>query len=170
MPAGHDRPTPSKVALFKHPLHPITVVFPTAFLTATFASDLAFWWRSDPFWAQVSFWLATCGFFAGVLAALLGFAEFLLVREVRARLAGWTHMLAAVMALALAGANAQLRLADPVAAVLPWGLVLSAVMAGMVTVAGWIGGTLTFGHGVGTYVHRHDEPADDDLLDPPDPD
>jgi uncharacterized membrane protein len=163
--SAHDRPTPSKVALFRHPLHPMAVVFPTAFLTATVASDAAFWWQADPFWAQVSFWLSASGFVAGVLAALLGFAEFLLVREVRNRLAGWTHMLVAVMALALAGANVQLRLADPVAAVLPWGIVLSAVMAVMVGMAGWIGGTLTFGHGVGTYVHHHDEAADDELAD-----
>lgn len=143
------------------------VVFPTAFLTATLATDVAFWWRGDPFWAQASFWLALSGFSAGGLAAMVGFAEFLLMREVRNRLAGWTHMLAAVMALALAGANVQLRIEDPVAAVVPWGLLLSAVMAPMVGIAGWIGGTLTFGHGIGTYVHHHDEPQDDELDEPP---
>lgn len=141
----------------QHPLHPIAVVFPTAFLIATPVTDVAFWLRGDPFWALASFWLATSGFVMGVLAALLGMAEFLLVKEVRSRLAGWTHLISALMALALAGANVQLRLEDPAGAVLPWGMVLSLVMALMVSVAGWIGGTLTFGHGIGTYVHRHDE-------------
>lgn len=156
MSAGHDEPTPSKVAISEHPLHPMVVVFPTAFFMATPATDLAFWLRGDPFWALASFWLATAGLALGVVAALLGLAEFFLVKEVRSRLAGWTHMITALMALALAGANVQLRLHDPVAAVLPWGIILSSVMALMVGIAGWIGGTLTFGHGIGTYVHHHD--------------
>jgi uncharacterized membrane protein len=162
---GHDQPTPSKAALFKHPLHPMVVVFPTSFLISVPVSDLTFWLRGDPFWAQVSFWLASAGFIAGVFAALLGLADFILVKEVRSKLAGWTHMLSATMALALAGANVQLRLDDPVATVLPWGIMLSSVMALLVGVAGWIGGTLTFGHGIGTYLHSHDQSEDSDDAD-----
>lgn len=157
----HDKPTPSKVAVLGHPLHPMAVVFPTAFLSSAFVTDLAFWWRADPFWALASFWLVAGGFAVGTVAALLGLADFILVTKVRSKLAGWTHLLAAVMALALAGANIRLRLEDPAAAVLPWGIVLSAVMALMVGVTGWIGGTLTFGHGIGTYPHPHDAPADE---------
>lgn len=151
-------PIPSRVTLGKHPLHAMLVVFPIAFLTATPLADLAFWWTGDAFWARVAFWLAAAGFLAGSMAAVAGFLDFVLVPRVRQRLAGWTHLLTAVMALSLAGANAQLRYADPVEAALPWGLVLSAVMAVMVSLAGWIGGTLTFGHGIGTYVHEHDKP------------
>ena len=156
-------PIRSRIALGKHPLHAMLVVFPIAFLTATPAADLAFWWSGDPFWARVAFWLSAAGFLAGSMAALVGLLEFLLIRRVRQRLAGWTHMLSAVTALSLAGANAQLRIDDPVAAALPWGLVLSAVMAGMVGVAAWIGGTLTFGHGIGTYVHPDDERPEGDI-------
>lgn len=160
MPSPHDGPTPSKVAILKHPLHPMAVVFPTAFLLATPVADLAFWIRGDPFWALASFWLATSGFVMGVVAALLGFAEFMLLKEVRARLAAWTHLIAALMALALAAANVQLRLHDPAGAIIPWGILLSTVMAVMVGVAGWIGGTLTFGHGIGTFVHGRDRGND----------
>lgn len=152
-------PIPSKVAVNKHPLHPMLVVFPIAFLSVTPLADAAFWWSGDEFWARVGFWLAATGFISGCIAALTGLLEFLLVRRVRERLAGWTHMLCAVMALSLVGANARLRLDDPVDAVLPWGMVLSIGAAGMVAMAGWIGGTLTFGHGIGTYVHPHDRHA-----------
>lgn len=169
MPSPHDEPTPSRIAILKHPLHPMAVVFPTAFLMATPVSDVVFWIRGDAFWAQVSFWLATAGFVMGVVAAILGFAEFLLVKGVRDRLAGWTHMIVALMALALAAGNVQLRLHDPVAAVIPWGILLSGVMAAIVGVAGWIGGTLTFGHGIGTFVHRHDEAREDGDEKPPSP-
>jgi uncharacterized membrane protein len=170
MSTVHDEPTPSRVAFLKHPLHPMTVVFPIAFFTATPAADLTFWLRGDPFWALAAFWLATAGFVLGIVAALLGIAEFLLMKEVRNRLAGWTHLVTGLMALALAGANVQLRLADPVAAVLPWGILLSAAMALMVGVAGWIGGTLTFGHGIGTYVHGHDAHDYAELNEPRSPD
>lgn len=156
-------PIPSRVALGKHPLHAMLVVFPVAFLTVTPLADLAFWWSDDAFWARLAFWLSAGGFLTGLVAAVAGFLDFLLVPRVRQRLAGWTHLLTAVMALSLAGANAQLRHADPVDAALPWGLVLSAVMALMVAIAGWIGGTLTFGHGIGTYAHPHDERPEGNL-------
>lgn len=165
MPSAHDEPTPSKVAILQHPLHPMVVVYPVAFLSTTLVTDVVFWLHGGPFWAEASFWLATAGFATGVVASLLGLAEFLLVREVRTRLAGWTHLITALMALSLAGANAQLRVDDPVAAVLPWGIILSAVMALMVGIAGWIGGTLTFGHGIGTYVHHHDAQQESDAGD-----
>lgn len=156
--ASHE-PTRSRVAIGKHPLHPMLVVFPIAFLTTTPLADLAFWWSGDTFWARIAFLLAAAGFAGGVLAALAGLLEFLLVRRVRERLAGWTHLLTAVMALAMAAANVRLRWEDPVDAALPWGLVLSGAMTLMVAIAGWIGGTLTFGHGIGTYPHPHDAAA-----------
>lgn len=150
---------PSRVAIAGHPLHPMLVVFPIAFLVSLPLADLMFWWRADPFWARLGFWLAAAGLAGGLLAAAAGFLEFLLVRRARERLAGWSHMLAAVMAMSLAGANVMLRIDAPAAAVLPWGLVLSVLTAGMIGMAGWIGGTLTFGHGIGTYHHPHDSPA-----------
>lgn len=152
--SSSDETVPSKIAFRKHPLHPMAVVFPVAFLLTAPLTDLAFWFFGDPFWALASFWLTVAGFVMGVVAALLGLAEFILIKAIRTRLDSWTHMLAAVMALALAAANAQLRVNDPVGAVLPWGVLLSTVMALMVCVTGWIGGTLTFKHGIGIFVHE----------------
>lgn len=162
MSRAHDKPIPSKVAIMQHPLHPMVVVFPIAFLMGTFVTDAVFWWRGDAFWAQMSFWLATAGFVMGVLAALLGMADFFQMREVRRHVAGWSHFIAGIMALALAGTNVGLRWDDPVGTALPWGIFVSAVMVLVVGVTGWLGGTLTFRHGIGTYVHGHDDAADDD--------
>lgn len=153
------KPTQSRVALGKHPLHPMLVVFPIAFLIATPLADLALWWSGDVFWGRVAFWLVAVGVGGGIAAAAAGLLEFLLVRRVRERLAGWTHLLAAVMALSLGAANLRLRWDDPVEAALPWGLFLSTLTAMMVALAGWLGGTLTFGHGIGTYPHPHEQQA-----------
>lgn len=151
MRAHTEGPVPSKVTLMHHPLHPMVVVFPIAFLMFTVVTDAAYWYLRDPFWAQVSFWLVAAGFTFGVLAALLGLADFVLVKEARREVTGWSHMIVGIMTLSLAGANVQLRWDDPVAAALPWGLFLSTLMALTVSLTGWLGGTLTFRHGIGTY-------------------
>jgi uncharacterized membrane protein len=156
MPA-HEKPIESHVAIKQHPLHPVAVVFPTAFLIATLVTDLVYWWHGDDFWAQMSFWLVTAGFTMGVLAALLGLADFLQIKAARDHVAGWSHLTVAIMTLSLAGASVQLRIDDPAAAVLPWGVFLSVVMTVLVAITGWLGGTLTFRHGIGTYVHELDE-------------
>lgn len=155
-------PIPSKVAIMQHPLHPIVVVFPIAFLMSAPVTDAVFLWRGDAFWALMSFWLVTAGFVMGVLAAILGTADFILVREVRNHVAAWSHFIVAIMGLALAGTNSRMRWEDPVEGALPWGLIVSAVTALIVAITGWLGGTLTFRHGIGTYekIHREDSAPD----------
>jgi len=162
MSSDHDHPTPSKVAIMQHPLHPMVVVFPIAFLMSVVCTDAVFWWRGDAFWAFASFWLSAAGFAMGVLAALLGFADFVQIKEARRHVVGWSHFMVGIMTLSLAGANVQLRIDDPVGAVLPWGIVLSTAMIVTVAVTGWLGGTLTFRHGIGTYSDESggNEPRD----------
>jgi uncharacterized membrane protein len=142
--------TRSAVAIASHPLHAMTVNFPIAYLVGGFATDLAFWWTLDPFWARASLWIIGAGFFMGGLAALFGTLEFLLVKEIRRFVSSWSHFLAGITLLAVAAANWWGRVGDPVAAVLPWGLVLSALSAGAVGWAGWLGGKLVFEHNIGT--------------------
>jgi len=161
MSVNRDKPIPSRVAILQHPLHPMLVVFPISFLTFTLVTDVVFWWRGDVFWAQLSFWLCAAGLTLGILAASLGLSDFLLMKKVREHVAAWSHMIVGIMVLSLAATNLQLRWDDPVGAVLPWGLLTSAVLALMVSVAGWLGGTLTFRHGIGTYVKATGEVSGD---------
>jgi uncharacterized membrane protein len=148
---SHPPPATSTwVALANHPLHPMMVNFPVAFLLGGGASDIAFWWTGDPFWARGSLWLIGVGLFIGSGAALAGFLEFLFIEEIRRHVTSWSHFLAAVMLLAVAAANWWLRFADPVAALLPWGLFLSLVTAASVSFAAWLGGNLVFEYNVGT--------------------
>lgn len=161
MPVTRDESIPSRVSILQHPLHPITVVFPIAFLSTTLVTDMTFWWLGDPFWARVSFWLTAAGFSIGVLAAILGIIDFILMKKVRRHVTSWSHFVTGMMVIALAGANLQLRWDDPVMTVLPWGMFISSLMALMVSVTGWLGGTLTFRHGIGSYTHEYDRPAAD---------
>ena len=75
--------------------------------------------------------------------------------------------LLSVMVLALAALGVWLRLPDPAAAVWPWGLLQGAVMLAMVMIAGWLGGTLSFHHGIGVYGHIKQAEDKADGNDPP---
>jgi uncharacterized membrane protein len=144
----------SAVAVAGHPIHPMTVTFPIAFLTTVLASDLAFVFFGDPFWARMSLWLLGIGTFGGFVAGIAGAVELLVVEGIRRRAAAWSHFVAAVMLLSIAFANWVLRLDDAEAAVTPWGLYLSALGAGMVGLAGWLGGKLVFHHQLGIETER----------------
>jgi uncharacterized membrane protein len=144
-----DEGAPSAVAVAGHPLHPMMVTFPIAFLTTVLASDLAFVFLGDPFWARMSLWLLGIGTMGGFVAGITGAVELLWVRGIRRRAAAWSHFVAAVMLLSIAFANWLLRLGDAEVAVVPWGLYLSTLGAMLVGLAGWLGGKLVFHHQLG---------------------
>jgi uncharacterized membrane protein len=141
----------SAVALVGHPIHVMMVHFPIAFVLATLGVDVFYWWTGDPFWVRVGLWSAGIAFWTGVAASIVGTAEILLVRGIRVLEASWSHAVAAMTLVAIAGANWGLRLVDP-GSILPHGLVLSGIAAAMTGFAGWHGGKLVFDHGIGILV------------------
>lgn len=147
--------TTSAVAVAGHPLHAMSVHFPIAFVAATLASDLFYWFGGDPFWLRAGLWASGIAFLAGVGAGLIGTAELLLVPGIRVRVASWTHAVAAMMLVAICGLNWGLRLHDE-NIVLPQGLLVSLLAAGFTGLAGWHGGKLVFDHGVGLMISEKD--------------
>jgi uncharacterized membrane protein len=141
----------SAVALVGHPIHVMMVHFPIAFVIATLGVDVLYWWSADTFWVRVGVWSAGFAFWTGVAASIVGIAELLLVPGIRAREASWSHAVAAMTLVAIAGANWGVRLFDP-GEVLTHGLALSALASLMTGFAGWHGGKLVFDHGVGVLV------------------
>lgn len=140
--------TPSKAAIFGHPLHPALIPFPIAFLTGALLTDLIFWRTGQRFWANVSFVLVAGGLIGGGLAALMGRIDFLGFRQAR-RTVGWLHFLGNVAVLAPSAVNLLPRRGNPAGAVIPWGLGISLVTAGLLTITGWLGGELVFRHKIG---------------------
>ena len=88
-------------------------------------------------------------------ASLAGTAELLLVEGIRERAASWTHAIAGVTLVSIAGANWGLRLVDH-ENVLPVGLAVSALGTIFVGLAGWHGGKLVFDHGIGLMISNKD--------------
>jgi uncharacterized membrane protein len=148
-------PVASAVAVAGHPLHAMSVHFPIAFVIATLGCDVIYWWSADPFFLRAGLWSAGAAFAAGVGAGAIGTAELLLVPGIRIRVASWTHAVAAMMLIAIAGMNWGLRLADETA-VLPHGLTLSLLAAVFTGLAGWHGGKLVFDHGIGLLISEKD--------------
>jgi uncharacterized membrane protein len=145
----------SAVALVGHPIHVMMVHFPIAFVIATLGVDVFYWWSGDAFWVRVGLWSAGIAFWTGVAASAAGTAELLLVRGIRVREASWSHAVAAMTLIAIAGANWGLRLFDA-GEILPHGLALSGLASVMTGFAGWHGGKLVFDHGIGILVSAKD--------------
>jgi uncharacterized membrane protein len=140
----------SIIALHGHPLHPMLITFPIALLIGAFVCDVLFWWTADPFWARMAFWMIVGGLAGGSLAALSGIADFMLVPSIREHVASWSHFILAIMAMSIAATNLMLRWNDEAAAILPWGILVSALNVVMLSFAGWLGGNLVFRHLIGT--------------------
>ena len=142
--------TESRLAIASHPVHAMMVAFPIAAAFGTLGADLLYWWTGDEFWARAALWAIGSGFWLGLMAGLAGTVELLIVPGIRIRAASWTHFILAMTLLSVLGLNWGLRLADPHAAVLPWGVLLSGLGAVMTGLTGWHGGKLVFDYQIGT--------------------
>ncbi|MBA3923474.1 MAG: DUF2231 domain-containing protein, partial [Nostocaceae cyanobacterium] len=60
--------------------------------------------------------------------------------------AGWAHMYLNIAAIGLTVVNWLLRQNNITNGVLPWGIVLSLVVATLLGVSGWFGGELIYRH------------------------
>ena len=105
----HDSGVQSTVAIAGHPLHPLLVTFPIAFLSGAAGADLGYWLTDDPFWARAAIWLIGAGFISGLVAAAAGMSDFLRIDRVRKRSAGWIHMTGNITAMVLTLINWALR-------------------------------------------------------------
>lgn len=153
-----DSGVPSTVAIAGHPLHPLIVTFPIAFLTGVLGTDLGYWLTQDPFWARASVWLLGAGLLTGLLAAASGLMDFLKIDRVRKHSAGWIHGVGNAAAMFLSLINWVQRLGNAADAVLPLGIILSTVVATLLAVTGWYGAELIYRHKVAVigYSSRHE--------------
>ncbi len=148
-PAAAHTAIASKASVAGHPIHPMIIPFPLAFLAAVPVVDVVFWATGQVFWARTGYYLLIAGVVTGVLAALVGLIDFYGVREVRRHKQGYWHAFANSGALVFALVNLVLRAFDPVAAILPWGLLLSLAAGGLLGIGSWYGGELSYRFRIG---------------------
>lgn len=136
-------------AIGRHPLHPMLVPLPIGFLIGALLSDIAYASTEDAFWARASFWLLVGGIVTGVVAGLLGLIDLLGIQRARNLRIGWLHGLSNILAILVAIANVALRWTDAATPIWGTGLFLSAVITIILLVTGWLGGELSYRHGIG---------------------
>ncbi|MBI4497465.1 MAG: DUF2231 domain-containing protein [Chloroflexi bacterium] len=140
---------PSNASVQGHPVHPMLIPFPIAFLVTAFLTDLAYWGTGDLFWARASLWLLGAGVVTGLVAGAVGSIDFSTLGRVREHRESWIHAGGNLVALTLALINWGLRLAvGPVLAggALATGVVLSALVAAILGVTMWYGQELVYRH------------------------
>ncbi len=142
--------TETRIAVAGHPIHAMLVAFPIALAVCTFGADILYWWTGDAFWARAALWAIGAGFYIGLLAGVTGTVELLLVPGIRTRAPSWTHFVLAVALLSMLGANYGFRLTGYEQAVLPFGILLSALCVAFTGLTGWHGGKLVFDYQFGT--------------------
>ncbi|MES2647085.1 MAG: DUF2231 domain-containing protein [Bacteroidota bacterium] len=139
----------SKAHLKGHPLHPMLILFPIAFLTGSFISDLAAWLRNDPGFWMLAFWLQIAGVATGLLAAIPGIIDFIYTvpPHSSAKSRGAKHgVLNTLNILLFLAVWFYRQKEDPSTA-----LIIILEFAGVIglTVAGWMGGTLVYRNQIG---------------------
>ncbi|RUO25944.1 hypothetical protein CWE09_04250 [Aliidiomarina minuta] len=144
----------SRAALRGHPLHPVLIHFPIAALLMLLASDIAFVFTHDTFWARAGFWLAAVGTVGGAVSGLAGAIDLFTVARIRRLVTAWAHGILAVMLLSLAAFNFMLRLDDMSAYIMPWGLYMSLLTFALVNITGFLGGQLVYEYGVGVDIRE----------------
>src|SRR5690554_3099156 len=128
----------SFVSIKGHPIHPMLVPFPIAFLAGALLADIAFLFERRVFWAEASFWLLGAGVLLGVLAGLTGTLEATKVPKARNLAITWIHGGANVVVVIAAATNWTLRWGDHAQAVVPTGIALSGCVVLILGFTAWL--------------------------------
>lgn len=147
---NNEAPTrglPSTAAIFGHPIHPMIVPYPVAFLTTALLTDLAATVTRDRFWARTSRWLLEAGIASGLAAGAAGAVDYFTIRRAREKTVGKLHAYGNPVALALASASLAARRGDDPPG--PGALMLTAAMFAVLGVTAWAGAELSYTHMVG---------------------
>jgi uncharacterized membrane protein len=138
----------STAKIARHPLHPMLIPFPVAFLVATFVCDLLFWNSGNTAWSTASLYLLGAALIMAALAAVAGLTDFLGDRRIRSLSAAWHHMVGNVVVVLLSLWNWYRRYEAGDAAVLPTGLLISLVVVLLLLYTGWRGWEMVYRHRV----------------------
>lgn len=142
---------PSTAAIAGHPLHPMLVTLPIGLLVATTASDIAGAVTGDRFWARASRWLLRGALASGAAAAAMGATDFFTIGAAR-KPTGIAHAAGNATIMGLSAASLLARRGDR-NRIPGLAFALSGISAGLLLVTGWLGGELSYRHGIGVVPH-----------------
>jgi uncharacterized membrane protein len=133
-------PNPSLAVSRGYPLCSWISPFPFACFAGALLTDLAYWGAPDAMWETFSVWLITTGL---VMAGISVVAALIDLARPRHRhptaISVWPRVLITAVALGLALINAFVHSRDGYTAVVPTGLILSALVVAILLGAAWMG-------------------------------
>jgi uncharacterized membrane protein len=124
------------------------IPFPIALLTAALGTDVAGQRSPDPFWPRASRLLLTSGLATGLAAGAVGSLDYATIERARAVTAGRLHAIGNVAALGLTAANLFARRDRP-RRIVASDVALTAAVAGLLAVTGFLGGELSYRYKIG---------------------
>jgi uncharacterized membrane protein/nitrite reductase/ring-hydroxylating ferredoxin subunit len=144
----------SKAHIKGHPIHPILVTFPIAFFVSAFISDLILIITDRVFFGQMAKYLEAGGIIFGVIAAVPGIIDYFgaVPPESSAMKRATKHGLLNISMLFIFIMALLLRMKSDVSTFTL--LILEGAGVVMLTVSGWLGGTLVHRNQIGV-DHRY---------------
>jgi uncharacterized membrane protein len=145
----------TRASFRNHPIHPMLVAFPIALWVFSLICDVIYHAGShNPFWKQVAFYSIAVGIVGALAAAVPGFIDYLSLHDARIRKIATTHMVLNLVVVAMFLFNLGLRYnASPAGDI--FGVVLSIIAISLMSLSGWLGGTMVYEHRIG--VTERDE-------------
>lgn len=137
-----------------HPIHPALIAFPFAYLFGSACVDAYAAATDRPEWFRTAKHMNALGIGTALLAAVPGIVDYMFAvpPNSSAKDRATNHMFANVSALALFGLSRLGRRDNDRPA--SWAVAAEAIGAGLVAVAGWLGGTLVYRNQIGV-DHRY---------------
>ncbi len=158
----HNRGIESTAAVARHPLHPMLVPLPIAAFIFALIADIAWLKTGRPFWGEASHWLLLTGVITGLVAAIPGIVDYLASERVRNLPAARLHGALNTFVRLLGAVNLMLRSGQGATPIFGIGIILSFATVAILGVSGWLGGELSYRHGVGVMARGADSLPDDE--------
>lgn len=143
----------SKAQLKSHPIHPILVSFPIAFFTGTFIFDMIGWLVDSDMW-RIGFYLEMGGIAFAVLAAIPGLVDYIYTVPPKssAKKRATKHAILNVTMLVFFTIALFYRRGGYASPYIILGLEFAGLV--LMSIAGWLGGTLVYRNQIGV-DHRY---------------
>jgi uncharacterized membrane protein len=144
------RPRAGLAGPYGHPLHPIMVTIPIGTWVASLVFDLANLFGSEhESFSRGAIWLIAIGVIGALLAAILGFLDFLtLASGTIAHRTAIIHLTINLIVVVLFVVGFIIRVGSDYDRLSIPGFIISIVALIMLAVSGWLGGKLAFHYGV----------------------
>jgi uncharacterized membrane protein len=129
------------------PIHKMLVSFSTAYFVGALVTDLAYWQVPDVVWERFSIWLIAAGLILAGFAAVAYAIDLAAGRQIDRP--AWPRIIGYALAVSLSLANAFVHSRDGYTAVVPTGLVLSALVVAVLLLTAGVASALANRHRVG---------------------